>query len=393
MNVLVLWDGFISTMKSTPWIHVTEQVKVLSSWCNITMISPVMVSPPMPKYAAEKRQIEETHPYTGSINNVRFYQPRYMDLPRGSYRYNDYSRVASIVACVLRERIPVNLVHAHFGYWPGHAGGIVGKILRKPVLLTTHGSDIHQMTKPDFYKQLWRVRVLKALRSSKRIIAVSNALKEMITELGYGEKTNVISTAFVSKDFGVFDKNLCRKSLGLKNDSRIILYIGAMRMVKGTDVGVKAFIKLIQKQNKIMFVLIGDGDLRPDLENVVEQAELSNNVFFLGRKNNNELAIYLNAADLLVVPSRNEGRPVVILESLACGTPVVATRVGGIPELISDEHLGILVEPENPDALATGISEGLRRTWNRELLHQHAQQFTWENIAPKIYKIYSEMVN
>ncbi len=79
------------------------------------------------------------------------------------------------------------------------------------------------------------------------------------------------------------------------------------------------------------------------------------------------------------------------MEALVCGIPVVAMRVGGIPELITNERLGILVEPEKPKALAVRISSGLERSWNREYLHQHAQQFTWENIALQIYQVYLEM--
>jgi len=391
--ILNIVDSLPSHDEPSLWIFVFKQAQSLSRRCKITVIAPVMVPPPLPKYAAEKRQIEENHPYTGKIDDVRFYQPRYMDLPRGSYRYNDYSRIASIIGCVFRERIPIDFIHAHFAYWPGYAGGIIGKIIRKPVLLTVYGSDIHQMTKPDFPHPLWRKRVIATLQMSNRIIAVSNVLKDMITELGYGEKTNVISNAFVSKNFEVFDKNMCRKSLRLQNDSKILLYIGSMRMVKGTDVGVKAFIKLAQKHKKIIFFLIGDGELRLNLEKVIKKAGLANKAFFLGWLENNELAVYLNAADLLIVPSRNEGRPVVILEALACGTPVVATRVGGIPELIINENLGILIESEDPEALAMGVSRALERNWDREYLHQHAQQFTWEEIAPQIYKVYLRMVS
>ena len=391
--ILIIVDSLPSHDDPNRWIFVIKQVQNLSRRCKITVIAPVIVPPPLSKYAAEKSQIEENHPYTGKIDSIRFYQPRYIDLPRGSYRYNDYSRIASIIGCIFRERIPIDIINAHFAYWPGHAGGIVGKILRKPLLLTVHGSDIHQMTKPDFPRPLWRKRAIAALQMSNRIIAVSNALKDMITELGYGEKTSVISSGFVSKNFGVFDRKMCRKSLGLQNDNKIILYIGTMRMIKGSDVGVKAFIKLAKKNDKVIFVLIGDGELRPDLEKVIRHAGLSKLVRFEGWKPNAELVEYLNAADLLVVPSRNEGAPIAIMESLACGTPVVATRVGGIPELLINENFGILVEPENHDAFAKGISSALERSWDRGLLNRHAQQYSWENIAPRIYKIYSDMIN
>ncbi len=393
ISILALVDGLPSQENPYLWIHVVNQMQVLSQRCEIMLLSPVKMPPPLPKYTAERARLNEAFPYTGTIGGVRFYRPRYMDLPRGSYRYNDYSRIVSIVTCVLRERILVDLVHAHFAYWPGHAGGIVGKILRKPVLLTVYGSDIHQMTRPDFPKPLTRARVLTALRLSNRIISVSHALQHMICQLGYGEKTEVISLGFAGERFKVLDWQICRSRLGLPNDKKVLLYVGNMEPVKGTDLAIEAFCLLGKVYDDLIFVLVGDGTIRPDLEQVVGQAGISGRVRFEGRKPNSEVAQYLNSADLLVMPSRNEGRPAAIMESLASGTPVVATRVGGIPELISDENLGRLVDPEDPQALAEGISSALERDWKRDFLHKHSQQFTWENISPQIYKVYTEMVN
>ena len=392
IRLLVLVDGLPSPENPHRWTHVIEQVKALSPWCETTLVSPVIVPPPLPKYAAERARLNEAFVYTGIIGGVRFYQPRYMDLPRGSYRYNDYSRVASIMACVLRERIPSDLVHAHYAYRPGHAGGIVSRILRKPCLLTVYGSDIHQTTRPDFPLPMWRERTLAALRMSDRIIAVSRSLQRMVDDLGYGQKTDVISSGFAGERFKVLERSRCRRHLGLPADKTILLYVGNMEPVKGTEIAIEAFRHLCRKRDDLMFVLVGDGTLRPGLEQAVEHAGLSGRVRFEGRKPNVEVALYLNAADVLVVPSRNEGRPAAIMESLACGTSVVATRVGGIPELISDESLGVLVEPENPEALADGVLRALDRDWDRERLHEYAQQFRWEKIAPQIVQVYEEVL-
>lgn len=336
--------------------------------------------------------MKEVFAYTGYIGNVRFYQPGYMDLSRVSYRYNDYSRMASIVVCTFRERISPDLVHAHFGYWPGYAGGIVGKILRKPILLTVHGSDIHQMTRPEYTLPMQRERVLTALRMCDRIIAVSYSLRQMLNELGYGQKTVVIPSGFVGGRFHVLERKMCCLRLGLPVDKKILLYVGNMLPVKGTDIAIEAFLHLCRERDDLIFVLVGDGELRPGLEDVVRGSGFSCRIRFKGWRSNDEVSTYLNAADVLVLPSRNEGRPAVVMEALSCGTPVVATRVGGIPELISNASLGELVEPENPDSLANAVCNALRRTWNREYLHEHVQQFSWEHIAPQIYRCYLELL-
>ena len=111
-------------------------------------------------------------------------------------------------------------------------------------------------------------------------------------------------------------------------------------------------------------IIIGDGSEREVLEQQVLDEGLEEMVFFLGRKDHTIIPLYVNASDILIVPSRNEGRSVATIEALACGKPVVASRVGGIPETIVNDQLGILVEKENPVALADGIMNALNRTWD-----------------------------
>jgi len=100
----------------------------------------------------------------------------------------------------------------------------------------------------------------------------------------------------------------------------------------------------------------------------------------------------MNACDLFVLPSLNEGNPTVLPEALGCGKPFVGTRVGGVPEVISSDDYGLLVEPADAEDLAEKILAALNREWDREAILRYAQQFTWENIAKEIMGVYEQVL-
>ena len=112
---------------------------------------------------------------------------------------------------------------------------------------------------------------------------------------------------------------------------------------------------------------------------------------FLGVKEHHEIPLYINSADIIVLPSRNEGRPLVLLEALACGRPAVAFRVGGIPETIVNDKLGILVERETPTALADGIIKALECAWDSKYQSAYANEFTQDKLIPRVLKVYGEV--
>ena len=100
----------------------------------------------------------------------------------------------------------------------------------------------------------------------------------------------------------------------------------------------------------------------------------------------------MNAADLFVLPSLREGNPTVMFEALGAGLPFIGTKVGGIPEIISSEEYGFLVEPANPDDLAEKILIALYKSWDNKKIKKYAEQFTWENIAKRIINVYKEVL-
>lgn len=143
-----------------------------------------------------------------------------------------------------------------------------------------------------------------------------------------------------------------------------LLCIAMHNEKKGLDVLLKAFARIESEDPSLKLVLVGDGPLRGDLEALARTLGISERVRFLGRKGRPQVADLLQRCEVFVLPSRAEPFGIVLIEAMACRKPVIATRVGGIPEIVEDGKNGILVEPDNPRALAEAIVRVLK---NRDL--------------------------
>ena len=159
-----------------------------------------------------------------------------------------------------------------------------------------------------------------------------------------------------------------RRRLSLPQDRLQILFVGLLAPVKGLDILIEA-LRLVG-DGEADCLLVGTGPMEEQLRRAAAAAGIAERVRFVGAQPSGEIPAWLNAADLLVLPSLSEGRPNVVVEAQACGLPVLATRVGGTPELIEHGETGLLVESGDPEALAAGLSRllcdaGLRQRLGR----------------------------
>ena len=178
-------------------------------------------------------------------------------------------------------------------------------------------------------------------------------------------------------------RSYARRQLSMPEDSKIIVSVGNLVPVKRHGVLISAFAQLVSKYPQIRLYLVGEGHFRKKLEAQAKREGLSGRVFFAGRRPNEELKLWYGAADVSCLASSREGWANVILESLACGTPVVATSVGGAPEIIASSHLGILVE-QSEESIARGLQRALQQEWNRETLVRFARSRNWSVVAEEV---------
>lgn len=320
-------------------------------------------------------------PLTEVIGNLRVHHPRYPLVPAVSMPLHGLLMYAGCVNYVrrLHQQNRFDCIDAHYVFPDGMAAVLIGRSLGIPVVVTARGSDIH--TFRDFATV--RPQIRWTLRHAAEAIAVSDSLAAMMHELEPALKhVEVIGNGVDSRTFFREDRLPARAKLGLNPRDRVVVSVAALKHVKGPDLLVGAASLLKPKITDCRLLFVGAGPESGELQRLAEQLDCADICQFAGPVPNDQLRTYFSAADVSCLASRGEGWPNVILESLACGTPVVATRVGAAPQLLANPELGILVEP-TPEALCAGLSRALQREWNPETLSTFAYGHTWEDVAAR----------
>ena len=177
----------------------------------------------------------------------------------------------------------------------------------------------------------------------------------------------------------------------LPKNKKIVLFVGHLVERKGVKYLIQAMKSVVKKYKNVLCYLVGGGYLENDLKSLVRKSQLDDSIIFLGSKGHNETAQYMNACDIVVLPSLNEGLPIVLCEALACGKPVVATKVAGTPELVNKD-VGFLVKPKNAEDLQEKILLALNKKWDTKKLLARAKEFSTEVTAKKVFRVYNVLL-
>jgi glycosyltransferase involved in cell wall biosynthesis len=281
--------------------------------------------------------------------------PRYRFTPRvlrGTYGWAYRRSVRAAFARAVAEFRP-DLVLASWAYPDGAAAVDLGHAAGLPVVINVVGSDVLLVG------GVRRRRTTDALRRADGIWAVSQDLANGVADMGVApDRVRVIYNGVDTALFTPGDRRAARARLGLPADERAVLFVGNFVPVKGLDVLIDALGRARSGNIGFTCRLIGHGPLRAALERRAAAARVVDRLVFTGPVAHDRLPDWFRAADLVVLPSRSEGVPNVLLEAAACGTPYVATRVGGIPEIAGRAH-HLLVPPGDPGALADALARGL----------------------------------
>jgi len=311
--------------------------------------------------------------------------PRYFLIPKISMIWHAFSIFLGSLSCVskLHKQRKIDCIDAHFIYPDGMAAVLLGKWLHIPVIVSARGTDINS------FPNYWTIRpmIQWTLRKANHVIAVSDSLKEIIVELGVpAEKISVIPNGVDEKRFQPAPVEEAKLKLNLPTASNILVSVGALIPSKGHDLVIRAFANVISKHPRIRLYILGKGEQKEVLEKLIADLHLENSVFLMGKRPNDELRFWYSAAFASCLASSREGWPNVVTESLACGTPVVATKVGGIPNILHSNELGILVE-RNVDAITQGIEIALASRWARTAISKQTLARTWDVVAEEVEKV------
>ena len=261
---------------------------------------------------------------------------------------------------------------------------LLNKFLRKAYVIWARGSDVNFL-----YMDKYDWILKKTLKNADAVISLTDDMKKKIREV-CDREIFVIPNGIDLNLFEGLSKKELRKKFGFNESEKIILYVGTLRPVKGITHLIEA-VNIVSEKNKRL-LLIGHGEERKHLENLVKKLKIENIVTFVGVVPNKKVIEYMVASDVFVLPSLSEGFPNVILEAMASGLPIVASNVGGLPEIIKNVENGFLVDPKNPEQIAEKIliilnDEKLRKTISRNN-KEEAKKYSWEKVIDRLEKIY-----
>jgi glycosyltransferase involved in cell wall biosynthesis len=392
MKILVFTSLFPNNISPNHGIFVKERISAVArlDGCEVRVVAPVPYYPPI---RVGKRSMYSQVRKEEVIEGIQVYHPRYFMIPKVAMAFHGGTMFLSLIPFIkrLRRSFDFDLIDAHYVYPDGFAAVLFGAILNKPVVVSARGSDINEFGFFPIIKRLLRFTIKRSIRS----IAVCEALKNEIRRLGIDStKVSVIPNGVDRKKFFPCPTKEARAALGLPGGRRIVLSVGALIPRKGHDFTIRALKLLMQKHYcfDVLLLIVGSGPERGDLELLVDSLGLQDHVRFVGEIPHHQLQLWYSGADVCCLASDKEGWPNVILESLACGTPVVATDIWGIPEIIKTDSVGLLSQRDD-DAIAAALHQALNKAWSDKIILEFAEQHTWRRAAESVQSVFDEVVS
>ena len=306
-------------------------------------------------------------------HGITVLHPRYALIPKVGMAPAPALMYASLRGClerVLRERFQFDIIDAHYFYPDGVAAVMLAERLGKPAVITARGTDVNLIAD----HRLPRRWIRWAAERAAGIVAVSEALRARLIDLGIAAKRiRVLRNGVDLELFAPRPHETARRELGLSVDGTVVLSVGQLVPAKAFELVIRA----VAPVPEATLVIVGDGPETAALRRLAERIGVAGRVRFLGAMPQEKLPAVYSAADVLVLASGREGFPNVLLEALACGTPVVATAVGGTPEIVASPAAGRLVEERSAEALSAALRDLLADPPPRAAVRAYAERFGW----------------
>ena len=388
MKILTVTTLYPNIIQHRHGIFIENRMRhLLSQYPNIQLkvIAPVPYFPFKHKIFGEYSKLTEV-PYKEERFGIEIYHPRYLVIPKVGMHltpYFLYRSVKKTVKRIIDKGYDFDLIDAHYFYPDGVAATRLANEINKPITVTARGSDITMI--PNFPKA--RQRIQNTLKKISAGIGVCKALVDEMKSLQPDHKP--LHTIRNGVDLELFhdksDRVALRKQLGFKKFT--LLMVGNLVELKGHALVIKALTKLPECE----LVIVGEGDLKQNLIFLANSEGVSERVNFVGGLQQQALPDYYAAADCLMLASSREGWANVLLESMACGTPVIATKVWGTPEVVSQPEAGLLIN-RSVNEVIQGVETFIMNNIDRSLTRKYAESFSWNESSLALSTLYAELI-
>ena len=339
-----------------------------------------------PGYAREFGQLADRLEFEGLLATY----PRYPLIPKLSERAHDRLMYLGVRGAITRRHHErsFDVINAHWLYPDGVVAMQIGARLKLPVVLTGLGCDVND----DLKIPARRSRILAAAHAAAAVTTVSQPLADALREAGVpGDRITVIPNGVDTARFSLGDRAAARHTLGL-GPNPLVVCVSRLSHEKGVDVLIEAARTLAATSPAVQIAVIGEGPERPALTARIATAGLGERVRLVGAVPHAAVAVWMTAADAVVMASRREGHPNAAMEALACGRPLVASHVGALCQLVTDQR-GITVPPDDAPALATALTTALTRSWDYAAIAASVREESWARAAACYFRVLERAAN
>ncbi|HTN85562.1 MAG TPA: glycosyltransferase family 4 protein [Sorangium sp.] len=378
MRVLLITKIFPNAMNPGQAPFNRRQFAALSRYCDIDVFATIPWFPGASRFS--KWSVSAEAPREEVIEGLPVRHPRFLYLPKVAPYLNGPLYAASMLVELARKHPAPDVIVGSFAYPDGFAAVCLAELLGVPAVVKVHGSDIDVLSQ----QPAVRPALEWGLRRATRVVAVSKKLADGVHALGVPrDRIDVVMNGVDRAMFRPRDRGEARAALGRSAERRLLLYVGHLLRDKGALDAIAAFERIAPAHPDLDLVLVGSGADEQACRAAAER--LGSRVHLTGRLPHDQVARWVAACDALVLPSHHEGTPNVVIESLASGRRVVATDVGGIPDVLCSPELGELVSPGDLPSLGAAMSRAAYAPYDPERISALAGCSGWDESARAFY--------
>lgn len=386
LRILSFTTLYPNAAQPTHGVFVENRLRRLveSGQAAVTMVSPVPWFP----FKGDRFGRYSTFakvPREERLHGIDIYHPRFLTIPKLGMNMAPtlmYQGVRAFMQKLVQEHGAFDVLDAHYFYPDGVAAARLAKDLDLPVTVTARGTDLSLI--PNFANP--RQQITKAAETADAIITVCDALQRPLIELGIDP--GKITTIRNGVDLDIFspqERTTAREKWGVTGTT--IVSVGRLDENKGQHLTIEALTKLPD----VNFLIAGGGTEEANLKALAQRLGVADRVHFLGMVPHEELASLCSAADISVLASAREGWANVLLESMACGTPVVATDIWGTAEVVQEPAAGLLVKDRSAVVIATSIRNILSNMPDRADTRAYAEKFSWDETTEAQLALFGQL--
>ena len=392
LRILTITTSYPNPREPGHSLFVRARLQHMAEHADLKVVAPV----PVLDYSNPRRRLFDSFKVDARRwdEGIEVFHPRWLFPPLGT-PWNIPCYLLGVAGPVrrLRRTYRFHVIDSHFGYPDGVAAVLLARRIGCPSVVTFRGNEMIHARRRARLACMRRV-----LRLADRVICVSEELRRFALALGVQpQRTRTIPNGVDAEVFRPRDRAAARAGWNVAPGEKVVLSAGSLSPGKGHHLVVQALHALGESGRRALFLLAGaetrDGRYEREIRASVSELGMEGRVRFLGFLPPLELSQAMSGADVFCLASNAEGWPNVVHEALACGTPVVATGVGGVPDMIPSSRFGILVPPGDQAALERALGQALDCTWDREAISRWGCSRTWNIVAREVIELMGEMLN